>query len=144
MTAHADQHASVRLEKSWAFTPGASGDRKTRCRGRVVGKTFLGSRMLMQIAGGAMRGMRCFKSYVDAEIGRALGTEPLDGREANNMAVLNDRSVQSRRTDRRGPQTPGFRRHRGTRMASHRRAAMPRAPLPRPRDRPGRCCDLCG
>ncbi len=59
-------------------------------QGRVVGKTFLGSRMAMQIAVGD-KGDALLKAYVDAEIGQSVGSDPIwIGWEADSMAVLND------------------------------------------------------
>ena len=59
-------------------------------KGRVVGKTFLGSRMSMQIAVGE-NDSALLKAYVDAEIGQSLGSDPVwIGWDADNMAVLND------------------------------------------------------
>ncbi|KPP88289.1 MAG: spermidine/putrescine transport system ATP-binding protein [Rhodobacteraceae bacterium HLUCCA08] len=80
--------ASVRLEKLGFHAERPATENAVQ--GRVVGKTFLGSRMLMQIAVGDGEDA-LLKSYVDAEIGRALGTDPVwIGWEADNMAVLND------------------------------------------------------
>ncbi len=80
--------ASVRLEKL-----GFHSERPDSCnavQGRVVGKTFLGSRMVMQIAVGD-REDACLKAYVDAETGHAVGQDPIwIGWEAENMAVLTD------------------------------------------------------
>ncbi|WP_102109608.1 ABC transporter ATP-binding protein [Oceaniglobus roseus] len=79
--------ASVRLEKL-----GFSVERPQTAnavQGRVVGRTFLGSRMAMQIAVG--EGNALLKAYVDAETGRSVGTDPVwIGWEADNMAVLNN------------------------------------------------------
>ncbi|MEN9063563.1 ABC transporter ATP-binding protein [Ponticoccus litoralis] len=79
--------ASVRLEKL-----GFSAERPQTAnavQGRVVGKTFLGSRMAMQIAVG--EGDALLKAYVDAETGQSVGTDPVwIGWEADNMAVLNN------------------------------------------------------
>jgi spermidine/putrescine transport system ATP-binding protein len=80
--------ASVRLEKL-----GFHAERPESCnavQGRVVGKTFLGSRMMMQIAVGE-RDDAYLKAYVDAETGQAVGQDPIwIGWDAENMAVLND------------------------------------------------------
>ena len=80
--------ASVRLEKL-----GFHADRPQTAnavQGRVVGKTFLGSRMAMQIAVGD-KGDALLKAYVDAEIGQSVGSDPIwIGWEADSMAVLND------------------------------------------------------
>lgn len=79
--------ASVRLEKL-----GFHADRPQTAnavQGRVVGKTFLGSRMSMEVAVG--EGDALLKAYVDAEIGQSVGSDPIwIGWEADSMAVLND------------------------------------------------------
>ncbi len=80
--------ASVRLEKLgfYAERPQTG----NAVQGRVVGKTFLGSRMAMQIAVGD-GGDALLKAYVDAETGQSVGSDPVwIGWEADNMAVLND------------------------------------------------------
>jgi len=80
--------ASVRLEKLGFHD--ARPETGNAVQGRVVGKTFLGSRMAMQIAVGD-KGDAMLKAYVDAETGQAVGSEPVwIGWEADNMAVLND------------------------------------------------------
>ncbi len=80
--------ASVRLEKL-----GFHSDRPETAnavKGRVVGKTFLGSRMAMEIAVGDA-GEAMLKAYVDAETGQSVGTEPIwIGWDAESMAVLAD------------------------------------------------------
>ncbi len=80
--------ASVRLEKL-----GFHAERpqtENAVQGRVVGKTFLGSRMTMQIAVGE-NGNAMLRAYVDAETGQSLGSDPIwIGWDADNMAVLND------------------------------------------------------
>ncbi|MDE9451946.1 ABC transporter ATP-binding protein [Aliiroseovarius sp. Z3] len=80
--------ASVRLEKL-----GFHAERPqtgNAVQGRVVGKTFLGSRMAMEIAVGD-GGDALLKAYVDAETGQSVGNDPVwIGWEADNMAVLND------------------------------------------------------
>ncbi|GHF03755.1 polyamine-transporting ATPase [Aliiroseovarius zhejiangensis] len=80
--------ASVRLEKL-----GFHAERPqtgNAVQGRVVGKTFLGSRMAMQIAVGD-GGDALLRAYVDAETGQSVGNDPVwIGWEADNMAVLND------------------------------------------------------
>lgn len=79
--------ASVRLEKL-----GFSVERPqttNAVQGRVVGKTFLGSRMTMQVAVG--NGNALLNAYVDTDIGQTMGGDPIwIGWEAENMAVLND------------------------------------------------------
>ena len=79
--------ASVRLEKL-----GFSAERPQTAnavQGRVVAKTFLGSRMAMQIAVGENGAL--LKAYVDADTGQSLGNDPVwIGWEPDNMAVLND------------------------------------------------------
>lgn len=59
-------------------------------QGRIVGKTFLGSRtavdLLIDDADGAT-----LKAYVDAETDQSLGGGPVwIGWDVDNMAVLND------------------------------------------------------
>ena len=80
--------ASVRLEKL-----GFHADRPQTAnavRGRVVAKTFLGSRMTMEIAVDDARDAM-LRAYVDAETGRAVGDEPIwIGWESDSMAVLSD------------------------------------------------------
>ncbi|MGY3439886.1 ABC transporter ATP-binding protein [Marinovum sp. KMM 9879] len=80
--------ASVRLEKL-----GFHSERPqtvNAVQGRVVGKTFLGSRMAMQIAVGESE-TSLLNAYVDTEIGQSVGTDPVwIGWDAENMAVLND------------------------------------------------------
>jgi spermidine/putrescine transport system ATP-binding protein len=80
--------ASVRLEKLrfHAERPQTA----NAVQGRVVGKTFLGSRMAMQIAVGDREEAQ-LSAYVDAETGRAVGSDPVwIGWEADNMAMLMD------------------------------------------------------
>ncbi len=80
--------ASVRLEKLdfHAERPQTG----NAVQGRVVGKTFLGSRMAMEIAVGD-GGDALLKAYVDAETGQSVGNDPVwIGWDADNMAVLND------------------------------------------------------
>ena len=80
--------ASVRLEKL-----GFHAERPQTAnavQGRVVGKTFLGSRMAMQIAVGE-RSNTLLKAYVDAETGHSVGSDMIwVGWDADNMTVLND------------------------------------------------------
>ena len=80
--------ASVRLE-NLAF----HADRPptgNAVRGRVVGRTFLGSRMAMQIAVGEGEAA-ILRAYVSAETGRAVGTDPVwIGWEPDRTAVLAD------------------------------------------------------
>lgn len=80
--------ASLRLEKLGFH---AERPQTTNAvQGRVVGKTFLGSRMAMQVAVGDS-GDAMLRAYVDAETGQALGSDPVwIGWEPENMAVLND------------------------------------------------------
>ncbi len=80
--------ASVRLEKLGFHTERPPTGNAVQ--GRVVGKTFLGSRMAMQIAVGD-GGDALLRAYVDAETGQSVGNDPIwIGWEADNMAVLND------------------------------------------------------
>ena len=80
--------ASVRLEKL-----GFHNERpqtENAVQGRVVGRTFLGSRMAMQIAVGETEEAQ-LRAYVDADTGRALGGDLVwIGWDADHMAVLND------------------------------------------------------
>lgn len=77
--------ASVRLEKL-----ALSAERPQTAnavQGQVVDKTFLGSRMAMQIKVGD--GGTLLKAYVDAETGQSVGSDlTWIGWEADNMAVL--------------------------------------------------------
>ncbi|SEW36257.1 spermidine/putrescine transport system ATP-binding protein [Aliiroseovarius sediminilitoris] len=78
--------ASVRLEKLDFHTERPQTGNAVL--GRVVGRTFLGSRMTMEIAVGE-NGDAVLKAYVDAETGQSLGSDPVwIGWEADNMAVL--------------------------------------------------------
>ncbi|MGZ2260237.1 ABC transporter ATP-binding protein [Roseobacter sp. A03A-229] len=80
--------ASVRLEKLGfhATRP----ETVNAVQGRVIGKTFLGSRMTMEVAVGDDDPV-VLKAYVDAETGQSVGTEPIwVGWEADSMAVLAD------------------------------------------------------
>ena len=66
--------ASVRLEKL-SFHPErpATGN---ALQGRVVGKTFLGSRMAMQISVGD-KGNALLRAYVDSKTGQLVGATPV-------------------------------------------------------------------
>lgn len=79
--------ASVRLEKL-----GFSTERPQTAnavQGRVVGKTFLGSRMTMQIVVGD--GDALLRAYVDPDVGQSVGNDPVwIGWDSDNMAVLTD------------------------------------------------------
>jgi spermidine/putrescine transport system ATP-binding protein len=79
--------ASVRLEKL-----SVSAERPQTAnavQGHVVGKTFLGSRMAIQIAVGE-RGV-LLKAYVDAETGQSVGSDPIwVSWASDNMALLAD------------------------------------------------------
>ncbi len=80
--------ASVRLENLdfHAERPSTA----NAVQGRVIGKTFLGSRMAMQIAVGE-RGDAMLKAYVDPATGNAVGSEPIwIGWDAGHMAVVRD------------------------------------------------------
>lgn len=80
--------ASVRLEKLGFHSERP--DTANAVQGRVVGKTFLGSRMSMQIAVGENNDS-LLKAYVEADVGQSIGNEPVwIGWDANSMAVLND------------------------------------------------------
>lgn len=80
--------ASVRLEKlSLHAQRPQTGN---AVQGRVVGKTFLGSRMAVQIAVGE-RGDALLQAYVTVDAHQSVGSEPVwIGWEPENMAVLSD------------------------------------------------------
>ena len=80
--------ASVRLEKIAFHADRPS--TKNAILGRVVGKTFLGSRMAVQIAVGE-RSHATLRAYVDVETSNRVGSDPVwIGWEPENMAILND------------------------------------------------------
>lgn len=79
--------ASVRLEKLNVSTGRPSG--ANAVQGRVVGKTFLGSRIAIQLEVG--NAASPLKAYVDAETSQRIDSDLIwVGWEADNMAVLSD------------------------------------------------------
>lgn len=80
--------ASVRLEKlEFHDTQPESGN---AVKGVVTGRTFLGSRMAVDLRIEAAEGA-ILRAYVDAEAGQAIGSDPIwVGWQSENMAVLND------------------------------------------------------
>jgi spermidine/putrescine transport system ATP-binding protein len=83
-----DITASVRLEKLGLSAVQPVADNAVQ--GKVVGKTFLGSRMAVDLAIEGAQGAT-LRAFVDAETGGAFGSEPIwIGWDSNNMAVLRD------------------------------------------------------
>ena len=80
--------ASVRLERL-----GFHAERPTTAnavQGRVVGKTFLGSRMALDLMVEEANGAT-LKAYVDADTGQSVGEAPVwIGWDESSMAVLRD------------------------------------------------------
>lgn len=80
--------ASVRLEKIGFHT--APPDGMNAVKGTVVGKTFLGSRMSVDLMIEEAQGAR-LRAFVDAEVGQSVGSEPVwIGWDSDNMAVLRE------------------------------------------------------
>ncbi len=80
--------ASVRLEKL-ALCP-EKPETVNAVQGRVVGKTFLGSRMMVDILVEQAAGAT-LKAYVDTVTGHAAGDAPVwIGWDADSLAVLSD------------------------------------------------------
>ncbi|KAA8608301.1 spermidine/putrescine ABC transporter ATP-binding protein [Salipiger aestuarii] len=80
--------ASVRLERlgCHATRPATA----NAVQGRVVGKTFLGSRMALDLLVDDARGAR-LRAYVDARTGQSVGDAPVwIGWDESSMAVLRD------------------------------------------------------
>ncbi len=80
--------ASVRLEKLdlSAERPGTD----NAVQGKIVGKTFLGSRMAVDLAIEQTEGA-ILRAFVDAETGGSLGSDPVwAGWNSKDMAVLRD------------------------------------------------------
>ncbi len=78
--------ASIRLERLGFHSapPGTA----NAIQGRVVGRTFLGSRMVVDVLIDATQGA-ILRAYVDTSMARDLGTDNVwIGWEANSMAVL--------------------------------------------------------
>ncbi|MBW4709501.1 ABC transporter ATP-binding protein [Roseobacter sp. YSTF-M11] len=80
--------ASVRLEKL-----GLSAERpfaENAVKGKIVGKTFLGSRMAVDLAVDQTEGA-ILRAFVDAEAGGTFGADPIwMGWDSKDMAVLRD------------------------------------------------------
>ncbi|MEP3278122.1 MAG: ABC transporter ATP-binding protein [Stappiaceae bacterium] len=80
--------ASVRLEKIGFHTAPPAG--MNAVKGTVVGKTFLGSRMSVDLMIEEAQGAR-LRAFVDAEVGQSVGSEPVwIGWDSDNMAVLRE------------------------------------------------------
>ncbi len=80
--------ASVRLEKLAFHTSRPAG--VNAVKGSVVGKTFHGSRMSVDLMIEDTPGAR-LRAFVDTEIGQSVGSEPVwIGWDSNSMAVLQD------------------------------------------------------
>ena len=80
--------ASVRLEKL-AFHA-ARPDAGNAVQGKVVAKTFLGSRMALDLVIAETEGAT-LRAFVDAETGQAVGSDPVwIGWDSDSMAVLQD------------------------------------------------------
>ena len=80
--------ASVRLEKLGFHS--ARPETANAIRGRVTGKTFLGSRMALDLCLDEVPGAT-LKAYVDSATGQSVGAEPVwIGWDSDSMAVLRD------------------------------------------------------
>jgi len=80
--------ASVRLEKLNFHS--ARPDVANAVQGTVVGKTFLGSRMAVDVMVADAQGAK-LRAFVDAEIGLSIGSDPTwIGWDSDSMAVLRD------------------------------------------------------
>ncbi len=80
--------ASVRLERLGFHA--ARPDSANAVQGRVVGKTFLGSRMALDLLVEDAQGAR-LRAYVDAATGQSVGEAPVwIGWDESSMAVLRD------------------------------------------------------
>lgn len=63
---------------------------RTRCQGTVIAKTFLGSRMALDLRVEGAQGA-VLKAYVDNATGQSLGSDPVwVGWDSDAMAVLAD------------------------------------------------------
>ncbi|WP_282061286.1 ABC transporter ATP-binding protein [Roseobacter litoralis] len=83
-----DITASVRLEKLGFHA--ARPDSANAVQGKVVGKTFLGSRMALDLIIEETEGAT-LRAFVDAETGQAVGSDPVwIGWDSDSMAVLQD------------------------------------------------------
>lgn len=80
--------ASVRLEKLSFHS--ARPDVANAVQGTVVGKTFLGSRMAVDVMVADAQGAK-LRAFVDAETGLSIGSDPTwIGWDSDSMAVLRD------------------------------------------------------
>ena len=80
--------ASVRLEKLDFHT--TRPDATNAVQGTVVGKTFLGSRMTLDLAIKEAQGAK-LRAFVDAEMGQSVGSDPIwIGWDSDSMSVLQD------------------------------------------------------
>lgn len=80
--------ASVRLEKLGLYPDRPAA--QNAVRGTVVGKTFLGSRMAVDVAVENAQGA-VLRAFTDAETGRSFGSDPVWlGWNSKSMAVLRD------------------------------------------------------
>ena len=80
--------ASVRLEKLGFHT--TCPDVANAVQGKVVGKTFLGSRMAVDLMIEKAQGAT-LRAYVDADAGQSVGSDPVwIGWDSDSMAVLRD------------------------------------------------------
>ncbi|NNE79481.1 MAG: ABC transporter ATP-binding protein [Silicimonas sp.] len=83
-----DITASVRLEKLGLSVDRPEADNAVQ--GKIVGKTFLGSRMAVDLAIDTTKG-ETLRAFIDAEAGKALGSDPIwIGWDSKDMAVLRD------------------------------------------------------
>ena len=80
--------ASVRLEKLDFHT--TRPDATNAVQGTVVGKTFLGSRMTLDLVIKEAQGAK-LRAFVDAEMGQSVGSDPIwIGWDSDSMSVLQD------------------------------------------------------
>lgn len=80
--------ASIRLEKLNFHT--ARPDATNAVQGKVVGKTFLGSRMAVDLMIEEAQGAT-LRAFVDADTGQSVGSDPVwIGWNSDSMAVLRD------------------------------------------------------
>ena len=80
--------ASVRLEKLGFH--GSKPETVNAVQGKVISKTFLGSRMAVDLMVEEAKGAK-LRAFVDAETGQSVGSEPVwIGWDSDSMAVLRD------------------------------------------------------
>ncbi|MFA3918936.1 ABC transporter ATP-binding protein [Ruegeria hyattellae] len=80
--------ASIRLEKLGFYA--TRSDATNSVLGKVIGKTFLGSRMTVDLMVEETQGA-ILRAFVDAETGQSVGSDPVwIGWESDNMAVLRE------------------------------------------------------